>query len=213
MINLDIQQAWCRHWVRDRLDIQPSGSLVLLINDAKTDGIGLARKHRQAIGRLTTELRWHFSHPVFVLLSIVDGPLKDDSMSGIVDEQVNVDNSTDLCGWVGAANSLLLLSGQALSDQAVPLLDTLSKIATAFRKPCNRVFLEGPIDSISRLDWECLHQAPTAAKQSDPRKASIDFASAIRMLGESLNASKMGSETAEVTDREAGSRYGFRQAG
>jgi hypothetical protein len=58
-----------------------------------------------------------------------------------------------------------------------------------------------------------LHQAPTAAKQSDPRKASIDFASAIRMLGESLNASKMGSETAEVTDREAGSRYGFRQAG
>jgi hypothetical protein len=213
MMNLDIQQAWCRHWVRERLDIQPSGSLVLLINDARSDGIGLARKHRQAVGKLTTELRWHFSHPVFVLLSIVDGPLKNDSMSGIVDEHIYVDNPTDLCGWVGAANSLLLLSGQVLSDQAVPLLDTLSKIATAFRKPCNRVFLEGPIDSISRLDWECLHQAPTAAKLSDPRKASIDFVSAIRMLGESLHASKMDSQTAEVTDRESGRRYGFRQAG
>ena len=213
MMNLDIQQAWCRHWVRERLDIQPSGSLVLLINDARSDGIGLARKHRQAVGKLTTELRWHFSHPVFVLLSIVDGPLKNDSMSGIVDEHICVDNPTDLCGWVGAANSLLLLSGQVLSDQAVPLLDTLSEIATAFKKPCNRVFLEGPIDSISRLDWECLHQAPTAAKLSDPRKASIDFVSATRMLGESLHASRMDSETAEVTARESGSRHGFRQAG
>ena len=213
MMNLDIQQAWCRHWVRDRLDIQPSGSLVLLINDAKSDGTGLARKHRQAVGKLTTELRWHFSHPVFVLLSIVDGPLKNDSMSGIVDEHIYVDNPTDLCGWVGAANSLLLLSGQVLSDQAVPLLDKLSEIATAFKKPCNRIFLEGPIVSISRLDWECLHQVPTAAKLSDPRKASIDFVSAIRMLGESLNASKMDSQTAEVTDRESGRRYGFRQAG
>jgi hypothetical protein len=134
-------------------------------------------------------------------------------MSGIVDEHIYVDNPTDLCGWVGAADSLLLLSGQVVSDQAVPLLDTLSKIATAFKKPCNRVFLEGPIDSISRLDWECLHQAPTAAKLSDPRKASIDFVSAIRMLGESLHASKMESQTAEVTDRESGRRYGFRQAG
>lgn len=212
-MNLDIQQAWCRHWVRERLDIQPSGSLVLLIVDAKSNGTVLTRKHRQAVSKLTTELRWHFSHPVFVLLSIVDGPLKNDSMSGIVDEHIYVDNPTDLCGWVGAANSLLLLSGQVLSDQAVPLLDTLSKIATAFKKPCNRVFLEGPIDSISRLDWECLHQAPTAAKLSDPRKASIDFVSAIRMLGESLHASKMDSQTAEVTDRESGRRYGFRQAG
>jgi hypothetical protein len=213
MMNLDIQQAWCRHWVRERLDIQPSGSLVLLINDAKSDGIGLARKHRPAVGELTTELRWHFSHPVFVLLSIVDGSLRNDSMSGIVGEHIHVDNPTDLCGWVGAADSLLLLSGQVLSDQAVPLLDTLSKIATAFRKPCNRISLEGPIDSISRLDWERLHQAPTEARLSDPRKDSIDFASAIRMLGESLNTSKMDSETAEVTARDSGSRYGFRQAG
>jgi len=212
-MNLDIQQAWCRHWVRDRLDIQPSGSLVLLINDAKSDGIGLARKHRQAVGKLTTELRWHFSHPVFVLLSIVDGPLKNDSMSGIVDEHICVDNPTDLCGWVGAANSLLLLSGQVLSDQAVPLLDTLSEIATAFKKPCNRVFLEGPSDPIACLDWERLHQASAEGRLSDPRKASIDFVSATRMLGESLHASKMDSQTAEVTDRESGRRYGFRQAG
>jgi hypothetical protein len=213
MMNLDIQQAWCRHWVRERLDIQPSGSLVLLINDAKSDGTGLARKHRRLVGKLTTELRWHFSHPVFVLLSIVDGPLKDDSMSGIVDEHIHVDNPTDLCGWVGAANSLLLLSSQVLSDQAVPLLDALSKIATAFRKPCNRVFLERPTDSIARLDWERLHQAPTEARLSGPRKASIDFVSAIRMLGELLHASKMDSETAEVTARESGRGYGFRQAG
>ena len=212
-MNLDTQQAWCRHWVRDRLDIQPGGSLVLLINDAKSDEIGLARKHRQAVGKLTTELRWHFSHPVFVLLSIVDGPLKNDSMSGIVDEHIYVDNPTDLCGWVGAANSLLLLSGQVLSDQAVPLLDTLSKIATAFRKPCNRVPLEGPSDPIACLDWERLHQASAEGRLSDPRKASIDFVSATRMLGESLHASRMDSETAEVTARESGSRHGFRQAG
>ncbi len=212
-MNLDIQQAWCRHWVRERLDIQPSGSLVLLINDAKSDGTGLARKHRRLVGKLTTELRWHFSHPVFVLLSIVDGPLKDDSMSGIVDEHIHVDNPTDLCGWVGAANSLLLLSGQVLSDQAVPLLDTLSKIATAFRKPCNRVLLEGPSDPIACLDWERLHQASAEGRLSDPRKASIDFVSATRMLGESLHASRMDSETAEVTARESGSRHGFRQAG
>ena len=93
-MNLDIPQAWCRHWVRERLDIQPSGSLVLLIVDAKNNGTGLTRKHRQAVSKLTTELRWHFSHPVFVLLSIVDGPLKNDSMSGIIDEHIHVENST-----------------------------------------------------------------------------------------------------------------------
>jgi hypothetical protein len=184
-----------------------------LINDAKCDGIGLARKPRKAVGELMTELRWHFSHPVFVLLSIVDGPLKNDSMSGMVDEHIHVDNPTDLCGWVGAANSLILLSGQGLSDQAVPLLDTLSMIATAFGKPCNRVFLEGPTDSIARLDWERLHQAPTEGLLSEPGKASIDFVSAIRMLGESLHASKMDSGKGEVTARESGRRYGFRQAG
>jgi hypothetical protein len=213
MMNLDIQQAWCRHWVRERLDIQPSGSLVLLISGAKCDGIGLARKHRKVVGELMTELRWHFSHPVFVLLSIVDGPLKNDSMSGMVDEHIHVDNPTDLCGWVGAANSLILLSGQGFSDQAVPLLDTLSMIATAFGKPCNRVFLEGPTDSIARLDWERLHQAPTEGLLSDPGKASIDFVSATRMLGESLHAAKMDSGKGEVTARESGRRYGFRQAG
>lgn len=212
-MNLDIQQAWCRHWVRERLDIQPSGSLVLLIVDAKNDGFGLTRKHRQAVGKLTTELRWHFSHPVFVLLSIVDGPLKNDSMSGLVDEHIHVDNSTDLCGWVGAANSLLLVSSHAASDQAVPILDTLSKIATAFRKPCNRVCLEYPSDSVARLDWERLHQSPTEACLSDPRKASIDFVSATRMLEESLNAAKMHSETAQASAKGSVSRYGFRQAG
>lgn len=212
-MNLDIQQAWCRHWVRERLDIQPSGSLVLLINDAKSDGFGLARKHRQLVGKLTTELRWHFSHPVFVLLSIVDGPLKDDSMSGIVDEHIHVDNPTDLCGWVGAADSLLLLSSHAASDQSELILDTSSKIATAFRKPCNRVVLEDPSNSLARLDWECLHQAPTEGRLSDPRKASIDFVSAIRMLDESLNAAKMHSETAETTAEESGRRYGLRRAG
>lgn len=213
MMNLDIQQAWCRHWVRERLDIKPSGSLVLLIVDAKSDGTGLTRKHRQAVGKLTTELRWHFSHPVFVLLSIVDGPLKNDSMSGIVDEHIHLENSTDLCGWVGAANSLLLLSRQALSEQAGPILDTLSEIAMALRKPCNRVCLDGPSDSVACLDWERLHQAPTESRLCDPRKASIDFVSATRMLEESLNAGKMHSETGEVTVMESGRRHGFRQAG
>jgi hypothetical protein len=212
-MNLDIQQAWCRHWVRERLDIQPSGSLVLLIVDAKNNGTGLTRKHRQAVSKLTTELRWHFSHPVFVLLSIVDGSLKNDSMNGIIDEHIHVDNSTDLCGWVGAANSLLLLSSHAVSDPAVPILDTLSKIATAFRKPCNRVCLEDPSDSLARLDWERLHQAPSEACITDPRNASIDFVSATRMLEESLNAAKMHSETAETTAKESGRRYGLRQAG
>lgn len=212
-MNLEIQQAWCRHWVRERLDIQPSGSLVLLIVDAKSNGTGLISKHRQAVGKLTTELRWHFSHPVFVLLSIADGPLKNDSMSGIVDEHIHVENSTDLCGWVGAADSLLLLSSQVLSDQAVPVLDTLSRIATGFRKPCNRVCLESPSDSIARLDWERLHQAPIAARLPDHGNASVDFVSATRMLEEVLNAAKMHSETAETAAKESGHRYGLRQAG
>ena len=189
-MNLDIQQAWCRHWVRERLDIQPSGSLVLLIVDAKNNRTVLTRKHRQAVSKLTTELRWHFSHPVFVLLSIVDGPLKNDSMSGIIDEHIH-----------------------AVSDPAVPILDTLSKIATAFRKPCNRVCLEDPSDSLARLDWERLHQAPSEACITDPGNASIDFVSATRMLEESLNAAKMHSETAETTATESGRRYGLRQAG
>lgn len=208
-MNLDIQQAWCRHWVRERLDIHPSGSLVLWIVDAQKNGASLTRKHRQRVDRLKTELRWHFSHPLFVLLSIVDGPMQNNSMSGIVDEHTTVDNATDLCGWVGAANSLLLLSSQLESGQSSPILEALSQVATAFRKPCNRICLEDASNLTDPLNWERLHQASVEIRASDRGIASIDFVSATRMLEEAFEGARQASATAKKTDPG----FGFRHAG
>jgi hypothetical protein len=213
-MNLDIQQAWCRHWVRERLDVAPSGSLVLLISDAREAQTCLTRRHRETIRQIKTELRWHFSHPVCILLSIVDGPMKIESMCGIVDEQITVDNPTDLCGWVGAANSLLLLSSHGPSEPLAPILNTLSQVATAFRNPWNTIWLEDEVAPASRLDWEHVHQAPIKARRGETGNTSVDFLLATRMIEESLIASKIDAgrindETCNRSDQP----YEFRQAG
>ena len=213
-MNLDIQQAWCRHWVRERLDVPPNGSLVLLISDARETETCLTSKHRETIRQITTELRWHFSHPVCILLSIVDRPIKIESMYGIVDEQITVDNPTDLCGWIGAANSLLLLSSHSPPEPLAPIFETLSRLATAFRNPWNPIWLEDEVAPASRLDWEHVHQAPIKAHRAETGNTSVDFAQATRMIEESLNAGKINAGKINAgTCNRSGQPYEFRQAG
>ncbi|MFN6301052.1 MAG: hypothetical protein ACK42H_02575, partial [Planctomycetota bacterium] len=62
-MNLNIQLAWCRHWVREQLGINPSDSVVLFVCDARDPFAGLQPGQRDAIVAIMNEIRWQFSKP------------------------------------------------------------------------------------------------------------------------------------------------------
>jgi hypothetical protein len=165
-MNLDIQLAWCRHWVREQLGLKPSDSIVLLIHDSRGSIPRWSKRHRETIHALTTELRWQFSHPLCVLLSVVEpsgqtAKLQESTLLGIVDEQITVHDAWDLCGWIGAASTLFFLDSchEPKGSGQVTFQECLRDVSDQFKKPWNLIPLESPYRASMELDWERLHQA------------------------------------------------------
>lgn len=201
-MNLDIQQAWCRHWARDRLGMSNSDSIVLFIDDARKRTSRQPQNHRGTIQAISTEIRWHFRNPVCVLLSIVDSDYRTDdqftqpesSMYGIVDQQITVDNATDLCGWLGAANTLFILDSDGRNPQSSivkgsappPLVETLVQVAVGFNKPWNLIMSGVQSDWQNALEWEHVHQVHFDGQTQKTPAGHIAFSHAIDMVARSL---------------------------
>lgn len=191
-MNLDIQLAWCRHWVREQLGLKPSDSVVLLIHDSRGSIPKWSKRQRETIQSLTTQLRWQFSHPLCVLLSVVEpseqlSALHESSLLGIVDEQITVHDASDLCGWIGASNTLFFLdSTHDLADPAqAHFRECLMVVSEEFKKPWNLIPLEVPYPASMELDWERLHQA-RSGRTSDRPSAVGGFSFAVELVEDCL---------------------------
>jgi hypothetical protein len=211
-MNLNIQLGWCRHWAREQLGIKPSNSVVLFICDARDLSGGLLPGHSEAIGAIMTEVRWQFSKPVSILLSVVrrsDGRTIDQSefhhgaLCGILDHQIPVDNASDLCGWIGACNTLFVVSKNQNGIE-----DKLVEVAYGFHVPMNLVLPEGGSRCVDGLDWERIHQVRTDRSGLDKKHAVMDFSGAVAAIEGGL----LGKET-EAKVAESSNPLHFRQAG
>ncbi|MFM8570179.1 MAG: hypothetical protein ACKOAU_01145 [Pirellula sp.] len=199
-MNLDIQLAWCRHLIRERLGLSSQDAIILFICDARSKATNWNRRRREAIQAVAMEMRWQFSHPLCVLLSLVENkPTQaqrhESSLIGILDKQMTVNDVSDLCGWVGAANTLFFLpsetgSAGGCSDQTAyggvdsqeNIETSLARVAVGFRKPWNVIPQDAGPEYSSELDWERLHQGcdlrPTSAKTVN----SLNFMTATEIL-------------------------------
>jgi hypothetical protein len=223
-MNLDIQQAWCRHWARERLGMSNSDSIVLFIDDARKRSSHQPQNHRRTIQAISTEIRWYFRNPVCVLLSIVDSDYRttdqftqpESSMYGIVDQQITVDNATDLCGWLGASNTVFILASDGSNPGLVtpkrttqpPLIETLVQVAVGFSKPWNLIMSGVQPDWQNDLEWERLHQVHFDSQTQQTPDAHIAFSQAIDMVARSLGttSNRPGIPNPELSDdyRQAG---------
>ena len=190
-MNLNIELAWCRHWVREQLGLNSSDSIVLFVCDSRDPKVGLSQTQREAMQAIMTEMRWQFSNPVSVLLSIVEKSVKTSrdpysfhyrEFCGIIDHQLPVDNASDLCGWIGACNTLFS-SFRNRSD----LEEKLIRVASGFQVPMNLIPNDAGAVFVDELDWEHIHQARLGDPMGMKNPASMDFSSAVlemdRVLG------------------------------
>jgi len=197
-MNLDIQLAWCNHWVRDRLGIPPSGSILLFVTDARGELAHSQRPYRQSIQHAISEARWQFANPVSVMLSITDrSTIKPFSLGselhGLVDQHHTVCNATDLCGWLGASKSIFILTApsgesrtnqdiQSASAESINLHQALKYVCSGFSKPWNQIPTTPSETNQLKLDWESLHQPSPIEQRSHARNASISFMQAVQIL-------------------------------
>jgi len=204
-MNLNIQLAWCRHWVREQLGINSSDSVVLFVCDARDPFVRLQTGQREAIGAIMTEIRWQFSKPVSVLLSIVgrsDAGAMDPSqyhhgeLCGILDHQIPVDNASDLCGWMGACSTLFVVS----KNQG-GLENKLADVARGFQVPMNWVSPEGGARCIEGLDWERIHQARLDRSGFEKNYGIMDFSAAVVVIEGALEGKESVAKTAESSNR------------
>ena len=215
--SLKIQKEWCRYWIRSHYGFEQRSALVLLISEerpgqedsnpiSETDKKGTATTSEMstAIEKTLYELRWQFAQPVFVHLKV---PLKshrdlpktthadcaiDDLPArcfSALDHSEAVSSASDLCAWICASDSLLLIESPQDTDPIGRFgwLNPIAEVAYGFGKPLNVMGLsEGNrqrcqstadgvrnADSASKgweLSWERLHQSSreTLAITLDP---------------------------------------------
>ena len=212
LMNLNIQLAWCRHWVREQLGINPSDSVVLFVCDARDPFAGLQPGQRDAIVAIMNEIRWQFSKPVSVLMSIVgrSGATAIDpseyhhgELCGIVDHQIPVDNASDLCGWMGACSTLFVVS----KNQG-GLENKLADVACGFQVPMNLVLSECGSRCIEGLDWERIHQARLDRSGFEKNNGIMDFSTAVLVIEGALEGKESVAKVAESSNpnqmRQAG---------
>lgn len=211
-MNLNIQLAWCRHWVREQLGINPSDSVVLFVCDARDPIDRLLPGQREAIGAIMTEIRWQFSKPVSVLLSIVGrsgvgaidpSQYHHGELCGIVDHQIPVANASDLCGWMGACSTLFLVSKNQRG-----LENKLADVARGFQVPMNLVSPEGGSRCIEGLDWERIHQARLDRSAFEKNYGVMDFSTAVMVIEGALEGKESVAKVAESSNP-----HQLRQAG
>lgn len=199
-MNLDIQLAWCRHWVREQLGLKPTDSIVLLIRDSRIMPKVWSKHQREVIRSISTQMRWQFSHPCCVLLSVVKSmgqtvSFQEGSLIGVVDEQVAVSSASDLCGWIGAASTLILLHDDSSrgdlawrqSDskghpESIDLLESIIAVSEQFKKPWNSIPLDVQLGTVLEFDWERLHQAQISQRPNQSGNSSVGFSSAVDLI-------------------------------
>jgi len=215
--SLKIQKEWCRYWIRSHYGFEQRAALVLLLSEerprredsnpsSETDKKGTAATSviSVAIEKTLFELRWQFAQPVFVHLKVPSTSNRDlpktthvdcatDDLPGrcfsTVDHSEAVSSASDLCAWICASDSLLLIESPQDSDPVGRFgwLKPIAEVAYGFGKPLNVLGLsEGThrrcpskadgvweADSAPQgweLNWERLHQSSreTLAITLDP---------------------------------------------
>lgn len=200
-MNLDIQLAWCQHWIREHLGLSPSASIVLFISDARHCDTWQRRLNFAAIQSTVTEVRWQFASPTCILLKIIDPrqaqqAFEGPSLSGWIDQHACVDNATDLVGWLGAARSIFVLENthsdsnhsndyQLTTPTHQNLTETLATICSGFNKPWN--LISNSVSSNLRLDWESLHQPQTVDQHKSHNRTTMDFKEAVATIQRSID--------------------------
>ena len=203
---MEIQQGWCKYWVRQQLAIKPSQSIIAFISDC-LDCSGLSGSSSQKpLARLQdslVDLRWQFRQPVFVLLSMAhlcSTAFRNYPAWHLQFDHIEVPRTpSDACGWLGASDSVLILECSGLSRSSIPprnqsVLQTLQRICSGFSVPVNILDLHHqkadttaqPLSSrfpqeasqypTKELSWECLHQSAQSKR--------IDFRTAVELLAE-----------------------------
>jgi len=183
-----------------------SGSIVAFIEDRRTSNTPISNPLAEALLTVAIESRWQFSRLQCVFISVVRGSnnLKhcfETSLCGIVDQQVFVDNATDLCGWIGASNSIFVLDAEPpqsdkhrphstlqIGAESLMLSKAIGTVGNGFRKPLNFINKSNPQRSLDKLDWERLHQSTPGSMNNEAPLASIPFVEAVGILERAFEA-------------------------
>lgn len=204
--NLKIQKEWCRYWIRSHYGFEQRSALILLLSvdrsiRQETSGeeaghessIKVTHKFAASLDKILQDLRWQFAQPVFVNLKIAANsrPVFPETISAMdealemptrylsaLDHSESVGCASDLCAWVCAADSLIMVQQPEFAGASIAFewCKPIAELAYGFGKPFNKLDLgtagrwvhpsQGEVvqkvDSpplAPELNWERLHQS------------------------------------------------------